>query len=719
MKSRLIRGIALLVWLPLAWLGVALAQTPSADATPRYTVNFEEVSLPEFIQSVGRITGRTFVIDPRVRGNISLTSQRALSADELYRVFQNQLQVNGYATVALSDGSVRVIPDQIARTQPLPIGDAEGQVIATRVIETRSLDATTLSTILEPLVDARIGAVTAYPNSHLLVVTDWQDNLERLTRLAETMDASRDAEAEVIPLDYASAENLAETLDGVMQQNGGANTRVVASPSGDSLIAYGPARERQRLRRLVASLDTQTSAQTNTRVIYLNHSSAEAVVEVLRNLRDGSDLASASRRGASAGRATTGTDTEAATPLAQASSRRGEVNFAVYPETNALVLTGPAERLDALEQIVNRLDVRRAQVAVEAIIAEISESRARELGVQWLFADTSGNGTVPLGSVNFPTSGNPGINEIAAAALSDDTSALGSLLGGLDGITAGVGRLSDSGVSFAALLNALRSDTNTNLLSTPSLMTLDNAEAYILVGQEVPFVTGSTTLDNANPYQTIQREDVGIKLHIRPTISADNTIRMEIGQEVSSIASNVSASDVVTNKREIETTVVTQDGGIVVLGGLISRNTSNTRQRVPLLGDIPLIGNLFRYSNNENERQNLMVFIRARVLRDGQTLDAATAEKYRYMRAQQLLQEIDTDQRLPPLEQMVGSASATAGISSAGIAPTAASSAPGAVVPAAARSSSRALLPGDATAQDGGWQQIYPSARDRLGSLAP
>lgn len=700
----------LFAWSLFAWLPAASAQAPmpdeSADA-PRYEVDFDDVSLAEFIHSIGRITGKSFVIDPRVRGNISLNSQRALTADELYRVFQNELQVNGYATIALSDGSVRVVPDQVARTQPIPLdGDGSGQVIATQVIETQHLNATTLAEILKPLVDTRVGLVTAYPDSRLLVVTDWRDNLERLTRLAQRLDQSRDSEAQMIPLHNASAKDLAETLDGVMQQEG-SQTRVIAAPSDDALVVFGPSRERTRLQRLVASLDTRTSQQTNTRVVYLNHSSAEAVVSVLNNLRSGNSVGglSSSIDSANSDTALAGGDSTDASASGVASSytatgspagtsgtlpRVGngkDVAFAVYPDTNAIVLTGPPTQLDEYQRIIERLDIRRAQVAVEAIIAEITESRARQLGVQWLFADTSGNGTVPVGSVNFPTSSNPGIAEIAAAAATDDTSALGSLLGSMGGITTGVGRLSDSGISFAALLNALRSDTDTNLLSTPSLMTLDNAEAYILVGQEVPFVTGSTTVDNSNPYQTIQREDVGVKLHIRPTISADNTIRMQITQEVSSIANNVDASDVVTNKREIETTVVTQDGGIVVLGGLISNQNSNARQSVPLLGDIPLIGNLFRYSSNESEKQNLMVFIRARVIRDGQTLDAATAEKYRYMRAQQLLHDLDAEQRLPELETANASISPTPGSSAAN--------------PATA------------------WQTLYPSARERLGTLAP
>ncbi|WP_106477885.1 type II secretion system secretin GspD [Phytohalomonas tamaricis] len=683
-----------------ATVSSALAQTIDSTANesdaPRYEIDYNDVSLQEFIDSVGRITGKHFIVDPRVRGNISLESQRSLNADELYRVFQNQLQINGYATVELGDDQVRIVPDQVARTQPLPLGSESdsGNVMATQVIESQHLDAATLANILQPLVDARVGTITPYPDSNMVVVTDWRDNLQRLTRLATLLDGNRDTSAEVVSLKSADAEELAETIDSALKGAGG-NTRVIAAPSANALVVFGNQRDRQRAQRLIAALDKPSEHQsTNTRVIYLNHASAETVVDVLRNLRDGGGGSyvsstkttdtdtvvrsalgiSAGDEEASSGNAASALDSGSITTRALSVPSSDSVAFAVHPSTNALVLTGPPSQLDAYQSIIERLDIRRAQVAVEAIIAEITESRARELGVQWLFADTSGSGTFPVGSVNYSTSSSAGINQLAAAVAADDTSTLGSLLSSLNGATVGVGRLSDSGISFAALLNALRSDTDTNLLSTPSLTTLDNAEAYILVGQEVPFVTGSTTVDNANPYQTIEREDVGISLHIRPSISADNTIRMEITQEVSSIADNVDASDVVTNKREIETTVLAQDGGIIVLGGLISNQSSNTQQHVPLLGDIPVIGNLFRYSSRSNEKQNLMVFIRARVLRDAQTLNAVTAEKYRFMRAQQLLNDFDADQTLPEL---------------------------------------------DAQATHLSLSRLYPSARDRLGALAP
>ncbi|KFF48169.1 general secretion pathway protein GspD [Gammaproteobacteria bacterium MFB021] len=737
---RLVVTLLLALLLPTPALALAQSQTqtqtPADDTTPRYDVDFQQTSLREFIDSVGRITGHAFIVDPRVQGNISLTSQRRLSADELYRLFQNELQINGYATVPLADGQVRIVPAQASRTQPLPLGDnAQGANVATSVIATRNLDAATLAGVLQPLVDSQVGTVTPWPESHLVVVTDWRDNLRRLTQLAERLDRQRDLQAAVLPLEHASADELAGTLDTLMQREGGGQVKVVANPRANALVAYGDPAGLARVRQLAASLDKpQAEAQQrNTRVIYLDNVSAESVVSVLGGLtgdraqnagsanpqsqvqqllqRAGggggtgggySALQGGSLTSASSGMGSSGSGLPA---LPDATSRNAAlagtlgsgddaVGFAVHPSTNALVLIGPPARLDAYASIIKKLDIRRAQVAVEAIIAEITESRAKRLGVQWLFGDLSGSGTVPVGGFNYAADGQPGINAIAGAAARNDTSQLAQLLGSITGVSAGVGRVSDSGVSFAALLGALQSDSETNLLSTPSLTTLDNAQAYILVGQEVPFVTGSTTF-NENPYQIIQREDIGVSLRIRPSISSDNTIRMDIVQEVSSIDPNVQASDVVTNKREIETSVITRDGGIVVLGGLISNAGNSSSAQVPLLGDIPLIGKLFQYNRDEQEKRNLMVFIRARVLRDAAQMDSTTADKYRYMRAQQLLAGFDDDQALAPWEAATTSAGGTA------------ASAPG-------MASAAPSTPGQPR-----WSTFFPDQRSRLGSLAP
>ena len=709
-------AILLTLLLPLALSTSVYAQagpnSGEAGEEARYNVDFQATSLREFIDSVGRITGREFIIDPRVQGTISLSSQRQLSADELFRVFQNELQVNGYATVPLDDGQIRIVPAQASRTQPLPFADENsGHSVATTIIAAQNLAATTLAGVLQPLVDSQVGTVTPWPESGLVVVTDWSDNLQRLQQLAGRLDSQRDLQAEVIHLQHASANDLADTLDSVMTGVDGSSVRVIANPGANVLVAYGNAQGVAKVRRLAAALDEPQSRQRNTRVIYLDNVNADSMVEVLSGLtgqRGQADNATQQAQrlmqltgGANLGGGGGGISDDgrslARLPNAQSrnaplagtlSSGDGEVGFAVHPSTNALVLIGPSARLDELETIIGQLDIRRAQVAVEAIIAEISESRAERLGLQWLFGDISG-GTSPVGGFNYPAEGQPGINTIAGAIAQDNTSQLGQLLGSVSGVTAGVGRISENGVSFAALLSALQSDSDTNLLSTPSLTTLDNAEAYILVGQEVPFVTGSTTF-NENPYQIIQREDIGVSLRIRPSISSNNTIRMDIVQEVSSIAPNIQASDVVTNKREIETSVITRDGGVVVLGGLISSNDTSSAAKVPLLGDIPMLGNLFQYSRSSREKQNLMIFIRARVIRSGEQMDVATGEKYRYMRAQQLLAGFEEG---PLLDPWAGPSHSDTPL------PTPA--AEGSLTQANAR------------------QWLFPAQRSRLGSLAP
>ncbi|MBW5799956.1 type II secretion system secretin GspD [Halomonas elongata] len=664
-----------------------------SDPAPVYGVSFKEVSVAEFAAGVSDITGTDFVIDPRVRGTLSVESPKPVTADELYGLFQDTLQNHGYATVRLPDNRVRIVPEQVARTQPLPVGldDAQGNEIATEVLHTENLAAAELAGILEPLIDANVGTLTPNPGSNSVVVTDWKANLGRLKRLTERLDGYRQADTEVFPVTHANAKRLVQTLKDVLSDDGSTAT-VVADARANAVVAFGTPSQRRQVSTLIARLDAPQDHDTTTAVIPLSHADAADVAKVLGDLansvsgaravptRSGSD-------GADATESQAGSQSLAAT---SSGSGLDGVAFAVHPSTNALVLSGPPSALEGYRELVSRLDMRRAQVAVEAIIAEITESRAKELGVQWLFGDISGEGTVPAGGVNFPSASTPGINQIAAAAASQDASALGSLLGNLNGVTAGVGRLSSGGVSFAMLLNALRSDTQTNLLSTPSLTTLDNAEASILVGQEVPFVTGSTTVDNTNPFQTIQREDVGVKLNIRPTIGADNSIRLEIVQEVSSIDEGVKASDVVTNKREIETTVLTQDGGIIVLGGLISDENANAEQKVPLLGDIPGVGRLFRYDRDTQDKRNLMVFIRARVLRDAPQTQQMAHQQYTRMRQHMLKADLPGDQTLPELPS--ASATSASGMSGTSVSGTSASG--------------------------NSLQALYPSARSRLGSLA-
>ncbi|MFV3287866.1 type II secretion system secretin GspD [Pseudomonas sp. NY11955] len=556
-------------------LSVAGAEEPVFDdnGTPMYEVNFVDTELGEFIDSVSRITGTTFIVDPRVKGKVTVRTVDLHDADAIYDIFLAQLRAQGYATVDLPNGSVKIVPDQAARLEPVPVeaGGQQGEgsdSVATRVFNVRNAASEQVLGILKPLIDPRVGVITPYPAAHQLVVTDWRSNLERIASLLRQLDRPQEA------------------------------------PSSGS-----------------------------TQVIYLRHANAGEVVKVLRGL---------SQEGAVPSEGT-GEGENKDRPVMAASGGPG-IRLEHEEGTNAVVMVGPDSELAAYRAIVEQLDIRRAQVVVEAIIAEVSDSSAQELGVQWLFADEK----FGAGIVNFGSNG-VNIANIAGAAASGDNEALGDLLSKTAGATAGIGHFG-GGFNFAMLVNALKGKSGFNLLSTPTLLTLDNAEASILVGQEVPFVTGSVTQNNANPYQTIERKEVGVKLRIKPQINIDNSVRLDIVQEVSSIADSSAASDVITNKREIKTKVMVEDNGLVILGGLISDELSTSNQRVPLLGDIPYLGRLFRSDATRNTKQNLMVFIRPRILRDGPSLAGLSEDKYRTLQQTTPLQMPDLAEGTPLLQ---------------------------------------------------------------------
>jgi len=566
-------------------LSMAWAEEPVFDdnGTPMYEVNFVDTELGEFIDSVSRITGTTFIVDPRVKGKVTVRTVDLHDADAIYDIFLAQLRAQGYATVDLPNGSVKIVPDQAARLEPVPVeaGGQQGEgsdSVATRVFNVRNAASEQVLGILKPLIDPRVGVITPYPAAHQLVITDWRSNLERIDSLLRQLDRPQEA------------------------------------PGSGS-----------------------------TQVIYLRHANAGEVVKVLRGL---SQEGMAPSEGAGEGE---GKDR----PVVAAAGGSG-IRLEYEEGTNAVVMVGPDSELAAYRAIVEQLDIRRAQVVVEAIIAEVSDSSAQELGVQWLFADEK----FGAGIVNFGSNG-VNIANIAGAAASGDNEALSDLLSSTTGAMAGIGHFG-GGFNFAMLVNALKGKSGFNLLSTPTLLTLDNAEASILVGQEVPFVTGSVTQSNANPYQTIERKEVGVKLRIKPQINIDNSVRLDIVQEVSSIAESTAASDVITNKREIKTKVMVEDNGLVILGGLISDELSTSDQRVPLLGDIPYLGRLFRSDATKNTKQNLMVFIRPRILRDGPSLAGLSEAKYRTLQQTTPLQlpDLADAQGATPLLQVFPSSRA-------------------------------------------------------------
>ncbi|PZW83583.1 type II secretion system protein D (GspD) [Pseudomonas sp. 2848] len=619
----------LMLGMSLAW-----AEEPEVfadDGTPLYEVNFVDTELGEFIDSVSRITGTTFIVDPRVQGKVTVRTVDRHDADAIYDIFLAQLRAQGFAAVDLPNGSVKIVPDQAARLEPVPVETAgkkaEGSDgVATRVFNVRNAASEQMLGILKPLIDPRVGVITPYPAANLLVVTDWRSNLERIESLLRQLDQVSDEPLQVMPLKHASAADTAGLVTRLLAREQGADSaQVVADPRSNALLVRGSADSRERVRALLVQLDRPSDSlrSSNTQVIYLRHANAAEVVKVLRGLSQTGTVPAAEGEGK-----------DTPVPAASDSGIRLE-----YEEgTNAVVMVGPDSELAAYRSIVEKLDIRRAQVVVEAIIAEVSDSSAQELGVQWLFADEK----FGAGIVNF---GGNGVNiaSIAGAASSGDNEKLGKLLSATTGATAGIGHIG-GGFNFAMLVNALKGKSGFNLLSTPTLLTLDNAEASILVGQEVPFVTGSVTQNNANPYQTIERKEVGVKLRIKPQISIDDSVRLDIVQEVSSIADSSAASDVITNKREIKTKVMVEDNGLVILGGLISDEMATRNQRVPLLGDIPYLGRLFRSDASKNTKQNLMVFIRPRILRDGESLAGLSQQKY------QSLQQ-NTPLKLPALAE--------------------------------------------------------------------
>ncbi|WP_153772628.1 type II secretion system secretin GspD [Pseudomonas sp. MNR3A] len=606
----------------------AWAEDPEVDeeGVPQYEVNFVDTDMGEFIDSVSRITGTTFIVDPRVTGKVTVRTVDRHDAEAIYDIFLAQLRAQGFAAVDLPNGSVKIVPDQAARLEPVPVENAGKQSkgsdgVATRVFNVRNAASEQMLGILKPLIDPRVGVITPYPAANLLVVTDWRSNLERIDKLLRQLDQVSDEPLQVMPLKHASAADTAPLVTRLLAREQGAESaQVVADPRSNALLVRGSADSRERVRALLGQLDRPSDNlhSSNTQVIYLRHANAAEVVKVLRGLGQEGGVPDAP----------TGEGKEVPVRTASDSGVRLE-----YEEgANAVVMVGPDSELAAYRNIVEQLDIRRAQVVVEAIIAEVSDSSAQELGVQWLFADEK----FGAGIVNFGSNG-VNIANIAGAAASGDNKELGKLLSATTGATAGIGHFG-GGFNFAMLINALKGKSGFNLLSTPTLLTLDNAEASILVGQEVPFVTGSVTQNNANPYQTIERKEVGVKLRIKPQVNSDNSVRLDIVQEVSSIADSRAASDVITNKREIKTKVMVDDNGLVILGGLISDESTTSNQRVPLLGDIPVLGRLFRSDSNRNVKQNLMVFIRPRIMRDGPSLAGLSQEKYRSLQQDTALQ---------------------------------------------------------------------------------
>ena len=619
-------------------LFIQLMLLASAHAA-EVTLNLKDADISALISTVAEVTDRNFIIDPRVKGKVTVISSRPMDSDEVYQVFLSILKVHGFAAVP-SGEVIKIVPDVNAKQDGIPTANdgspGRGDEMVTRVVQVDNVAAAQLVPILRPLVPQQ-GHLAAYPATNVLIISDRANNVERLLTIIRRIDQVSDSEIEVITLQFASAVEVVRVLTSLKRATPAAKGAAAAAGGGQVLVAdertnsvllSGDRASRLRMRAIISHLDTPLDTGGNTDVIYLRYATAADIVDTLLGVGKIEEQEAQQGKG-------------------KVTAPKGAFDIQADEATNALVITAPPDIMRTLKHVISQLDIRRAQVLVEAVIAEVSEDTARELGVQWAFGGSGNNS--PVGVVNFTNSGSLISDVINGAA---DAASGGSFPSIVDNALLGFAKTNGS-FNYLAVMNLLASDANTNILSTPTLVTLDNEEAEIVIGENVPFVTGSFSSTGANdgatnPFQTIQREDVGLTLKIKPQINEGDALRLEIEQEVSNIADSVAgAADIVTNKRSIKTNVMVDDGQVVVLGGLIEEKIGESVQKVPFLGDIPFLGALFRSKTADVTKTNLMVFIHPVILRDAAVTQSYTNSKYNYIRALQMQQDEDGVNMIP------------------------------------------------------------------------
>ena len=629
------------------------AQLPAATAQDTVMLNFVNADIASVIKVIGGHTGKNFIIDPRVTGNMNIISQAPVSKDLAYQILLSALRVHGFAAIE-ERGVVKIVPEGDAKTSGTVVERGtpiSGDRIITQVFVLQHENAAQLVAVLRPLV-APNNFIAAYPGNNALVITDYAENVKRIAKIVASIDIPASSDVQIIPLKYASAVDVANLLKGMLPE---ASPNPVApglplklalgvEPRTNSLFVRADSPTLfARLKALIAGIDIPTASDGNIHVVYLRNAEAGKLAETLRGLLGGSAYASTATVSPPATGATAIPAASTAGAPAPASS------IQAYAATNSLVIVAPDHVYNSLRSVIDKLDARRAQVFVEALIVEVSASVSAEFGIQW--QDLSGinrSGAQVIGGTNF---GGIGTNIIGAAG---NISAVG---GGLNiGIVRG--RINIPGVgevlNLGALARALEANQKGNILATPNILTLDNEEAKFVVGQNVPFVTGSFTQSSnasTNPFQTIERKDVGLTLKVTPQVTEGNTVKLKAFIEVSSVVPTTSAvrsADLLTNKRSVENTVLVDDGQIVVIGGLIQDDTKNNDSKVPLLGDIPFLGNLFKYQTRNRDKTNLMIFLRPYILRDGKAANQITGERYDFIRNEQGVFLKEGESILPP-----------------------------------------------------------------------
>lgn len=588
-------------------------------ASSNVTLNLKGADLETLVETVAKATGKNFVLDPKVQGKVSVVSHKPVSGEELYAIFLSILEVHGFMAVPVGN-VIKIVPDNdlkyLGRPEPKPesatnpeyIREGSSDEVVAQVIPLRHVDAGRIIPVLRPMLGPK-AHMSAHPDTNSLVISGRAAEIARLEKLIARVDRPLTETVESVKLEHAKAADvnkIAGELNKIMAPDNSQEKAVImADERTNSILLGGDEKARLRMRAIIAKLDSAVEVSGNTRVIGLKYAKAEELAKVLANM--GENYLKENKQ-----------------EKQQGSSL---VNVQAYAGDNSLVISAPLELLRSMTEVVRVLDRRRKQVQVKAIIAEVTNDKVAELGVQWGWLQNNGNGVIT--GTNFPTA-NPSLIQMLGAAQNTTTSAAVSTLNSVAGLFVGETKANN----ISALLRALKNDADTNILSTPSIVTLDNEEAEIIVGQEVPFITSNTTNNAGNPFQTITRENVGLSLKVKPLITDGDTVRLDLKQEVSSLdsVSNVRLADAATKKRSIKTSVLVEDQQILVLGGLIQNNMQQTTAKVPFLGDLPYLGTMFRAESATDTKTNLMVFLRPQILRDRSAGELATQENYEIIR---------------------------------------------------------------------------------------
>lgn len=653
-------------WIFIGLLLCALWTGAARGEEETVTLNFVNADIDSVIKAVGMITGRNFIVDPRVKGTVNIVSAKPVARNMTYQILLSALRLQGYAAVE-ADGVTKIVPEPDAKQNFSITGgkglQASGDRIVTQVYPLQHESATQLVPVLRPLITPN-NSITAYANTNTLVITDYADNIKRINKIIASIDQPSYGEVTVIKLHYVSALDLAQTLNRLLSDTStaspagnqpagaaaesGQRFTVIADIRSNSLLLRSDNPTRiERARKLAEQLDVQGGDSGNIHVVYLRNAEAVKLADTLRAIVSGEARSTSAATsattlsGSTTSMATGASSPMSSTPTASNSGSNSGSVIQADPQTNSLIITAPDNVYNMLRAVIEKLDARRAQIFVEALIAEITTDKAAELGIQWQSPlGGSSDKSVVVGGTNFSTTGNSGDNIVNLST--------GSVLPGA-GLNIGLLQKFTVGgkdyVGLSALAHVLQSDANANILSTPNLLTLDNEEAKIVVGKNVPFITGSyaqstgTTASGAavNPFQTIERKDVGLTLKVKPQVAEGGTVKMQIYQEVSSIQDTTNVAGVITNKRSIESTVLVDDGQIIVLGGLVQDDVQDSTDKVPGLGDLPIVGSLFKYETRSHVKTNLMVFLRPKVLRNAGEANSLTGDRYDYIRNQQML----------------------------------------------------------------------------------